>query len=497
MRTASLGGLLFRADPKKNEPTYLQLAAFLADALRSGRIPVGARLPSERFYAEQLGLSRTTITAAYAELKSRGLLKGYVGRGAVAIAEPKDRESFGVIGWAQLASPHSRTFASTGVAPEAGSIALGNGWLHSTLVPRTALAQVAASAVKDLNGFARAAPIPGMPALREALAEHLRSAGIAAVASDILVTGGAQQGLNVLARALISPGDAVVCESPTWHGAFAAFRAAGADVIGIAMDREGIDVDALEDALIRRRPNFIYVIPSGHCPTGRVWGRERRSRILELCTRMRTPIIESHVYGETLFADAPPTLKSLDTAGIVIHQGSASKTVSPDLRLGWLVAPPPAFEMLANAKAGLDLATPTLNQSILAGFLRSGGFARHLNHLRAQLQARRDALVAALVEHCPELHFSVPLGGLYLWAQLPAPLRSREVESAAAAAGVIVRSGDGFMPAGGSGGFIRLCYASLPANEIVAGGERLGTAIRTELQRQRVQNVRSPLLASV
>jgi len=473
----------FAPNANADEPIYLQLATALSEAIRAGRINVGAQLPSERLYAEHLRVSRTTITAAYQELKAMGLLRGFVGCGAIVIADDPDRAAAGVIPWSQLASRPERSAPVSGASMDRGLISFGDGWPHPSLTPRTALFACAARAAKDAGCLTTAAPILGLPVLREALSEILRANGVKATADEVLITGGAQQGLNVVAQALISPGDAVVCESPTWHGAFRAFRAAGAQVAGVAMDREGIDPDAMEDALVRLRPKFVYLIPSFQCPTGRLMGLERRRRVLGICARFRTPILESHVYGDLAFGEKLPSLKRLDTAGIVIHQGSASKSISAALRLGWLVAPPAAMGMLAAAKARLDLSTPALVQAVLARFLTDGAYARHQQQVRSELRTRRDAMIGALIAHCPNLRCATPQGGLYLWAQLPQPIQGHELEAAAAAEGVSVRGGEAFLPEAGTSSHIRLCFAAPAHGEISAGARRLGKALRNLLQR--------------
>jgi DNA-binding transcriptional MocR family regulator len=496
-----LADLRFKPDPAIAQPIYLQLAATLSDAIRLGRIAVGARLPSERLYAQFLGVSRTTVTAAYQELRAMGLLRGYVGRGAIVIANDPDRSPAEAVPWSQLRSRFARGFRPPGVSPDSGLISFGDGWLHGSLTPRAALAASAAkvaqdSIAPDSNALTMAAPLLGLPALHDALIDTLRANGVKTSPGEILITGGAQQGLNVLARALISPGDTVVCESPTWHGAVRAFRSAGAEVVGIAMDHEGVDPDALEDSIARLRPKFIYLIPTFQCPTGRLMALQRRRRILEICARYRTPIVESHVYGDLAFGESPPSLKSLDS-GLVIHQGSASKTISAALRLGWLVAPRPVMDLLAAAKASIDLSTPALTQAVLAGFLKSGAFVRHQPKFREALRARRDALIAALAAHCPELRYTVPQGGLYLWAQLPKPVSASEAEAAAAAEGVSIRGGNVFLTDDGPSSHIRLCFAAPAADEIPAGAERLGKALRAVLKRHRGSTSHDAALAAV
>lgn len=484
-----------RATAATASPLYLRLAEALAQSIRSGHIAVGTRLPSERTGAEQLGVSRTTVTAAYQELTSHGLVRGHVGRGTVVIADEPDRAA--TVPWAQLASRLVQATAPSSAAAGAAHIGLASGWMHPSLAPHSALAACAAIAARDSALLTIAAPILGLPALREALVPTLRASGVRAAADDVLVTGGAQQGLNIVARALVSPGDTVVCESPTWHGAFRAFRAAGAEVAGVMMDREGIDPGALEDTLVRLRPKFVYLIPSFHCPTGRLMSLERRRCVLEICTRFRTPVVESHVYGDIHFGETLPPLKALDAEGIVIHLGSASKTIGAALRIGWLVAPPPALELLAAAKSSFDLSTPALPQAVLAGFLASGGYARHLPRFRSQLRTRRDALLAALAAHCPPLRCAVPEGGLYLWLQLPKPLTGLQVEAAAADEGVAVRSGEAFLPEGGPSGHLRLCFAAPAAEDIAPGAQRLGKALRALAQRHAEPLLWGPGVAAV
>jgi DNA-binding transcriptional MocR family regulator len=495
--STTLENLAFRPDSNAAEPIYVQLAAALSAAIRGGRIAIGSRLPSERDCAATLGVSRTTVTSAYQELKSTGLLRGYVGRGAIVIADDPDRAPAGAISWLQIASRQAPRNRTLNPATHPGLISFGDGWLHPSLIPHADLAAAASKAARDMAPLTTAAPVLGLPVLRDALTEMLRAQGVKATPNELLVTGGAQQGLNVIARALISPGDTVLCESATWYGAVRAYQAAGAVVAGVAMDHEGVDPDALEDALVRLRPKLVYLIPTFHCPTGRLLGLPRRRRIVEICARFRTPIVESHVYGDLTFGERPPTLKSLAPEGLVIHQGSASKTISPALRLGWLAASRGAMELLESAKAGLDLSTPALTQAVLAGFLNSGAYARHQLKFRKELRTRRDALIAALAAHCPELRFAKPQGGIYLWAQLPKFLTALAVEAAAADAGVSVRSGDSFLTNGAASSHIRLCFAAPAVDQIAAGAERLGKALRTVLQRQRNSSAPEPRFASV
>lgn len=484
-----LAGVRFQPDPDAPQPLYRQLGDALREAIATGSLAVGARLPSERDYAARLGVSRTTVTAAYQELKDQGLLRGYVGRGVVVLAaDVEDGVAGAGLPWPQLGARLSRQGLPSRLQRRAAEVTLGDGWLHPELLPAAALQEAAVRAAANPEHFVRAAPPFGLPALRDAIAQRESRPGGRVDADDVLVCGGAQQGINLVARALLGPGDRVLTESPTWHGAVRAFRAAGAEVSGVPMDHEGIDPEALEDALLRQRPKLVYLIPTLHCPTGRVAGLARRRRVLALCQRYRTPILESQVYGELMFdaAATPPSLRRLDERGLVIELGSVAKSLSPALRLGWLIAPRAALTLLGAAKAGLDLGTPVVPQAILADVFERGIVDRHLVRLRRALATRRDTLVAALARHAPELRLTSPAGGLYLWGTLPPGIGGAELEAAAEGEGVAIRGGEAFLPEAGPSRQVRLCFAAAPTESLDAGAERVGRALRRLLAEPRV-----------
>ena len=263
---------------------------------------------------------------------------------------------------------------------------------------------------------------PGDPVLLDALVGWLGARGIAVTPDRILITSGAQQGLTVVARAFLAPRDVVLTEQHTFMGALLAFRRTGADVVGVATDHDGIECEALEDALVRYRPKLLYLIPTFQNPTGAVLSRERRRRVRDLAARYRVPVLESDLYGETYVDETPPpSLKALDQEGLVIYQGSFSKIAVPGLRVGWLVAPPGAEFPLTLAKRLEDLQTAALTQRLAGAFLVSPRLQRHLAFVRAECRVRRDALVTGLRKHCPRLSFRIPSGGYYLWVRLPLP----------------------------------------------------------------------------
>jgi DNA-binding transcriptional MocR family regulator len=476
-----------RPNPKASTPLYLQLVESIEGDVRSGRLRVGHRLPAERDLATQLGVSRTTVTGAYQELEARGLVRGHVGRGTIVVAAPGGAARTAVP-WVQRASPVAVQAAQINLSRDrdrAGIIAFDTGWPDPTLYPVEALDALLRGLLdRGSATLYGTTPDAGDLTLRETLARWLGSRGIRTNPDGVLITTGAQQGINVLARAFLAPGDVVVTEAPTFQCALVVFRWAGADVVGVPVDHEGIQVEALEEALARYRPKLIYLIPTYHNPTGAVLSRDRRRLVLDLAARYRVPIVESDLYGEIFFEEPPPPrLRALDGADLVIYQGSFSKIAVPGLRVSWLVAPPGAIGPLTTAKVFEDLHTPTVTQRLAAAFIESPHLERHLGILRAECRVRRDQMVAALRQHCPRLGFRVPPGGYYLWAELPRPVTTSELLPAAIERGVIVRPGPQFSPNGGGEDHVRLCFAAAEPRRIAEGVRRLGETLEQVTRR--------------
>jgi DNA-binding transcriptional MocR family regulator len=201
------------------------------------------------------------------------------------------------------------------------------------------------------------------------------------------------------------------------------------------------------------------------------------------------PVVEDGAYGElTLGAPPPPSLAALDEdRAVVIHLNTFSKTLAPGLRLGWILASRAIVEQLGLVKQRVDLHTQNLAQLAVAEFVGSGAFDRHLEQLRLEHRARRDAMVDALRRHLPDgaLRFAVPLGGLYIWGRLAGPIAARTVQSSAAARGVAVVAGEPFYPDAGGTEELRICFTSQPADRAARGAQVLGQAIQHALAHAR------------
>src|SRR5688572_4353606 len=328
--------LIERQFVRTARPLYGHLVTLLESAIARGELPSGARLPPERELASRLHISRTTVVSAYRELESKGLLRGYVGRGTFVCAAPEPSGTpfawRGKIAAAALRSSDSTMRDALKHASDARLLSLAAGEPAIDCFPTEAFQRAVDLTIKgEGSAVWRHGPTEGQPALREAIAERFR------VPTDsVLILAGAQQGLDLLARCLIDPGDAVIVDRPGYLGAIQSFQAAGAKLIGWDVLRG--DVDELEDALLRYRPKLIYTNPTFQNPTGITMPIRTRREVLKLAERYRVPIVEDGTYRELSFGEAPPpSLHELDTQNLVIHLNSFSKVLAPGLRLGWQI----------------------------------------------------------------------------------------------------------------------------------------------------------------
>lgn len=452
-------------------PAYRQIAATLAAWIRDGRLPAGERLPPDRALARALGLSRTTVVAAYDELKAAGLVHGRQGSGTYVA------RTLGPLGdhWIdQVNVANARAAAGARVISLSHAMPPVEGLPLLTLL--RLLTEVAQSQPELLTEYQ---PAEGYPPLRHELARLLTGWGAPVRPAEVLVLSGSQQGIDLLARLLLRPGDYVAAEAYTYCGALTAFRAAGARLLPVPLDGDGMRVDALASLLTRYPIRFIYTMPTFHNPTGVTLPVDRRRALLELAARQAVPIIEDNLFEQLYYEQPPPpSLKALDREGLVYALGSASKIISPGLRLGWLVAPPAIVEQVARLKRAADLHVNNLAQVAVQRFLASGQMAAHLAALRHVCRRRAERMVTALGQRLPEVTVERPRGGLYLWARLPAELSAEAVLEEALARGVAFMPGSWFSVNGSDDGSLRLCFANPAIDQIEEAIDRLASAVR-------------------
>lgn len=324
-------------------------------------------------------------------------------------------------------------------------------------------------------------PTEGDPALRELLADLLRSRGLEANADDVLVTTGSQQALALLATALVRPGDRVLVESPSYLAALQAFRLAGADIIALPPgDDDGPLPDALAAALDDHTPALVYLVPTFQNPTGRTITPARRAALADVLAG-RCWVIEDDPYGELRYeGTAPPPLASEPPlAGQVAYVSSLSKVAAPGLRLGWTLAPPALRQALVIAKQATDLHTASVTQAAARHWLEAGRLAPALERARAAYRARRDAMVAGLPAALPPgTAFTRPDGGMFVWARLPAGHDAAALLRSALAHDVAFVPGAPFYAAAPDPRTLRLSFTTHAPAALAEGLARLAAATR-------------------
>lgn len=382
----------------------LRVAQRICEAIKnqiaSGLLGPGARLPSTRSLAAEWGVSRTTVTGAYEQLSAEGYLetrqgaRARVARGLAPLATPPERPA--PSGVADRLSGYGRRlagFASPTVSDrERFATDFRYGDLAGADFPRLAWRKALTTALLRGRPRLRYGDSRGSADLRAALQGYLwRARGLRCEPDRIVVVNGSQQGIDLCARLMLDPGDRVVMEDPGYNLAHQVFLAAGAEVVPVAVDQDGMRTDGLPAA------RLAYTTPSHQFPLGGVMSAGRRRDLLAWARRAGAYVIEDDYDSEYRFDIAPiPALQALDDAGRVIYLGTVSKTLSPTLRLGYLVVPAALSAAFAKAKRLTDRHSPSLEQEALADFIESGAYERHVRLVRRRNGARRATLLASL-----------------------------------------------------------------------------------------------------
>ncbi|MFC0030422.1 PLP-dependent aminotransferase family protein [Micromonospora chaiyaphumensis] len=450
---------------RRRSPDYAALAAAVRGLLADGRLPLGVRLPAERDLAEALRISRTTVTAAYRELRETGHLASRRGAGS----------------WTML--PGTHRVASTGLwtpLDDRDMIDLG----VAALSAPAQLVPAARAAAEDLPRYLGGAGYhpTGIIELREAVARAYTERGLPTSPEQIMVTSGTQHALDLVLRLALSPGGGVLVESPTYPNALAALSARRARITthGLAADGDGWDADLLLGSIRQTRPKLAYVIPEFHNPTGHLMAADLRERLVGAAHAAGTDLIvdESFVDLPLDGTPLPPPVATFDRHSRVISIGGMSKPYWGGLRIGWVRASAPQVQRLAAARVGVDMASPVLDQLVAVHLLAQGPGI--VIDRRIQLAAQRDALVKAMADRLPDWKVTVPRGGVTLWVELDGPISSA-LARAAEEVGVRLAPGPRFGLDGTLERFLRLPF-TLPAADLEEAVGRLA-AVRYDLDR--------------
>ncbi|MBA3301902.1 MAG: PLP-dependent aminotransferase family protein [Thermoleophilaceae bacterium] len=464
-----------------------QIVDGFVEAIESGALDPGEKLPTTRALAAEAGVNHLTAARAYRRLAELGYVTAAVGRGTFVRSLPPGTTDDEGDDWQVYALPdrpptHSEQIMADAfrLAAEPDVISLNIGWPSPKLFPTEELAEIAAEVFREepasAIGYGTA---EGIPELREQIAELGRASGFASHADEIVVTSGARQAIDITCRALIEPGDVAVIESPTFMGLLTSLRVAGAHVIGVPSDEDGFDVGALERVLARHEVQLVALQTASQNPTGQDLVPERRERLAQLAIERNFFVVEDGVYAAIRFdSERPPPLRAA-APGHVIYIDSISKIVGGGLRVGWLAARGPVRDRLAAMKLESDFHTATLTQHVAARFMASGGWERHLERALPFYKERRDAALAALEKHLPgEYEVHRPPGGHHLWVTLRRPVDERALYAEAVRQGVTFTPGSATRVERAASTDIRISFGMVDPDEIDEGLRRLARALR-------------------
>jgi len=373
------------------------------------------------------------------------------------------------------------------VSQQPGVISFGGGLPNSKAFPVHKIQRIVEEIIEEEPNVAfQYGTTKGQEPLRQAIVDMAADEGINADMDHVLITVGSQQALDLIGRVFLNPEDTIFLGLPTYLGGINVFRAYGANMVGVPVDRDGMQVDVLEDKIIEaeragRPGKLIYTVPTFQNPAGVEMSADRRRRIVELAEEHNLVLLEDDPYGKLRFeGEALPPLRALSDN--VVHMATFSKVLSPGFRLAYVIAPNGVVDKMELAKQSVDLCTPTFTQSIARRFISEGHMDEHLPNIISMYRRKRDIMLDALEEYFPDgCEWTHPRGGMFLWATLPEHIDTREMFQDAIKEKVAYVHGRAFYVNGGGGNTMRLNFSNPSDEDVTEGIRRLGATIEKNL----------------
>lgn len=464
--------------PDKNSgiPAYQQIIDFFLSSVSSGAFAVGMRLPSQRKLSELFKVNRSTVSTAIAELSSYGIIKGSYGAGTEIASNTWSVLLKSNQNWSKhvLSGNFKENLSTLQVINQLefdkDLLRLGTGEIDHRLFPVELWQKALNNVGNKVTSLGYLEPL-GLYELRCEIAKHLNKIGICTTPECILITSGSLQALQLISVCLLKSGSKVFVEAPSYLKSLQVFESAGLELTGISMDSDGMEYWKILPHLRHTgedNSSVVYTIPTNHNPTGICMSEKRRQEFLEFCITHRIPVIEDGAYQELSFTKDYSPIRTLDHNGMVIYLGTASKTLSPGLRIGWLVAPEAVVKRLGDAKMQMDYGASSVSQYIFLEFLKTGMYESYLCKLKNILKQRLDNAMRILEEHFQSIaEWTRPKGGFYIWLTFRQPVKTDLLFNEAIKAGILLNPGDIYdFKANNS---IRLSYAYITEDEFKKG----------------------------
>ncbi|UBQ46507.1 aminotransferase-like domain-containing protein [Bacillus velezensis] len=468
----------------KKLPKYIQIIQFIKEKIGNGEWPIGSKIPSQRTLAKHFEVNRSTVITALEELTADGLIEGRMGKGTVVTNNT----------WTLLAknsAPDWDQYVTSGIQQPSQKIVqeinksesnsdliqLSKGELSHEIFPLAVMKEIMGKLSQNIEAFGYEEPKGYLP-LREALSGYLRTIGIQASPSSILIVSGALQALQLISMGLLQRGSTVFLDQPSYLYSLHVFQSAGMKLTGVPMDNDGLLPEHIHMARGERGRAILYTNPCFHNPTGILMTKKRREEILAASENAQLPIIEDDIYRELWIDEIPPDpIKTIDKNGHVLYIGSLSKTLSPGLRIGWIVGPEPVIERLSDIKMQTDYGSSSLSQRVAAEWFTSGEYQQHLEQVRSQLKVRRQLVMSLLETNLKNVAaWNMPKGGFFVWVKILPPLSMKLLYTKALTKGILLNLGSIY--AQEKGNYIRLSYAYASLEDLQKGIYELGLMIK-------------------
>jgi 2-aminoadipate transaminase len=398
---------------------------------------------------------------------------------------------------AGLAASEVRALFAVASRPEVVSLAGGMPFVSA--LPRDLITGAMDRVMRD-NGPAalQYGSGQGAPSLREHILEVMSLEGIRGSVDDVVVTTGSQHALELVSKIFLDPGDVVLAEGPSYVTAMVVFKSFQAQVEHVLTDENGLVPEALRERIANlkaagRRIKFLYTVPTFSNPSGVTLSWERRLEVLEICRSNDILVLEDNPYGLLYFDAAPPrAMRSVEEEG-VIYLGTFSKTLAPGFRVGWALAPHAIREKLILANEAAVLSPSSFTQMVISEYLSTADWKGQIDIFRGVYRDRRDAMLLALHDYLPDLSWTVPNGGFYVWLKLPNNIDSKSMLPRAVKELVAYTPGTAFYADGGGRNFMRLAFCYPTPEFIREGIRRLSTVINGELELLNTFSLTGPL----
>ncbi|TLS38253.1 PLP-dependent aminotransferase family protein [Pseudalkalibacillus caeni] len=463
---------------QNSKPIYKQIVQYFEEMILNGDLDAGAPLPTERDLAVQLGVNRSTITTAYAELRASGLVYSKQGSGTRVSHNAWDLLPQRFVNWSNVRNvsfapmlPIAKRILE--VTSNQDVINLATGRLSNDLYPQDSYKLLMQQILKNTD-LTRV----DEQELKKALASHFfADQDIVAEPYELLTTSGIQQAILLLIHCLLSPGDSVAIECPSYTYTNKLFTSAGVKMVRLPIDKQGIKPEEIYELYNRHRIKMVITNPTYQNPTGTTLTIERRKKLLEICSDLHVPIIEIDCFSTLSYnGDQPPSLYSLNkTKGLVIQIGNITEALGPELDIGWLLASKNLIERFEDAKYQMGLGASSFTEKIASELLLSGYWRDNRTDLQENLTRRKDITLSALKQYAGNsLTFIEPEGGFYLWCKLNGMTREKDLLETLIQHGVVAVPGGIY---GVDKGFIRLSFAHCEEERINEGVKRLCNAI--------------------